>query len=58
MKFQFKVIETQTVEMLYTVEAGTLQKARAKAAIGETVKEVEIDGRCEVLNRIIVGRVQ
>jgi len=58
MKFQFKVIETRTVEMLYTVEAGTLQKARAKAAIGETVKEVEFDGRCEVLNRIVVGRVQ
>lgn len=41
-KFTFAVTETRNVEMIYEVEADTIEEAREKAEDGDTVAETEV----------------
>lgn len=53
MNFTFTVIETMTMERLYTVEADNEAEAREMALIGNTVDESSVS-LIKVLDRTIV----
>ena len=41
MKYRFDMTETRSFSVTYTVEADSIEEAREKAAIGDTVEEEE-----------------
>lgn len=52
--FKFHVIETRNVEMIYYVEADSLEEAREKAESGDTTREEEVQFT-GVTDRLIVN---
>lgn len=53
-----EVIETRTITVTYTVEADTIEEARNKIAIGETVEETPHEFEMQVINRDPWGKIE
>ena len=56
-EYRFVMVETRVYDVLYTVEADSLEEAREMAENGETERESDMKCR-EVLNRTIYKRLE
>ena len=52
-RYQATIVETRTVQVIYTVEADSEDEAREKLENGETEDELELSNSAEVLNRTL-----
>lgn len=55
MRYSVEVIETQAMSRTYIVEADSLEQAKGKAAIGDTVEEFDNPKCSEVTSREVFG---